>query len=44
MWNNQTYIFYDVFKDRKDYNIGLKYINKALAYKIYSNKETESYI
>lgn len=34
----------DVFKDRKDYNIGLKYINKALAYKIYSNKETESYI
>jgi hypothetical protein len=32
----------DVFKDRKDYNIGLKYkyISKALAYKIYSNKET----
>ena len=34
----------DVFKDRKDYNIGLKYISKSLAYKIYSNKETESYI
>ena len=34
----------DVFKDRKDYNIGLKYISKTLAYKIYSNKETESYI
>ena len=30
----------DVFKDRKDYNIGLKYISKALAHKIYSNKET----
>ncbi len=30
----------DVFKDRKDYNISLKYISKALAYKIYSNKET----
>ena len=30
----------DVFKDRKDYNIGLKYISKALAYKIYSNKES----
>ena len=34
----------DVFKDRKDYNIGLKYISKALAYKIYSNKATESYV
>ena len=30
----------DFFKDRKDYNIGLKYISKALAYKIYSNKES----
>ena len=34
----------DAFKDRKDYNIGLKYVGKALAHKIYSNKETESYI
>ena len=34
----------DVFKDRKDYNIGLKYISKALAYKIYSNKATEFYV
>ncbi len=34
----------DVFKDRKDYNIGLKFFSKPLAYKIYSNKETESYI
>ncbi len=29
----------DGFKDRKDYNLGLKYISKALAKK-YSNKET----
>ena len=29
----------DVFKDRKDYNIGLKYISKVLAYIIYSNKD-----
>ena len=29
----------DVFKDRKDYNIGLKYISKVLAHKIYSNKD-----
>jgi len=29
----------DVFKYRKDYNIGLKYISKVLAHKIYSNKD-----
>jgi len=33
----------DVFKDRKDYNLGLKYVSKQLAYKIYSNKETKRY-
>ena len=33
----------DVFKDRKDYNIGLKYVSKQVAYKIYSNKETKRY-
>jgi hypothetical protein len=28
----------DVFKDRKDYDLGLKRISKSLAYKIYAIK------
>ena len=29
----------DVFKDRRDYNLGLKRISKTLAYKIFENKD-----
>ena len=30
----------DVFKDKRDYNIGLKHISKPLAYKIYEQTST----